>query len=390
MSRFALRLKGVIKRYGKTRALDGLTLDVPSGALMGLVGPNGAGKTTTFGVVSGAVRADAGQVDVLGQGAFDPVRHAGRLTVLPQDCALNPSSSARQILSFHARLQGLTLQAATREADRVLDLVHLADRSGARVGQLSHGMKRRLAVAQALLGDPELVLLDEPTGGLDPHLVVAMREILSAQRGLRTVVVSSHILADLEATCDHVAFMEDGRCTRSGPVAEVTRRGALVRVQLAEPMALAAFGLFSPERARLGRNAYWILVAHFSLATLGACGMVVTGSESVVPILVMACLIVGGSAVMALAFAWRWSGARRDRIEADGPGSEPGPGPERFALYAGALLMWPVGLIGAFVYAEPHNVRAGTVAARLSMLQCFGIALAVCVGLPILAALYAP
>lgn len=155
-------------------------------------------------------------------------------------------------------------------------------------------------------------------------------------------------------------------------------------------MALAAFGLFSPERARLGRNAYWILVAHFSLATLGACGMVVTGSESVVPILVMACLIVGGSAVMALAFAWRWSGARRDRIEADGPGSEPGPGPERFALYAGALLMWPVGLIGAFVYAEPHNVRAGTVAARLSMLQCFGIALAVCVGLPILAALYAP
>lgn len=241
MSRFALRLKGVIKRYGKTRALDGLTLDVPSGALMGLVGPNGAGKTTTFGVVSGAVRADAGQVDVLGQGAFDPVRHAGRLTVLPQDCALNPSSSARQILSFHARLQGLTLQAATREADRVLDLVHLADRAGARVGQLSHGMKRRLAVAQALLGDPELVLLDEPTGGLDPHLVVAMREILSAQRGLRTVVVSSHILADLEATCDHVAFLEDGRCTRSGPVAEVTRRGALVRVQLAEPMALAAF-----------------------------------------------------------------------------------------------------------------------------------------------------
>ncbi|MEC7519169.1 MAG: ABC transporter ATP-binding protein [Myxococcota bacterium] len=238
MSRFALRLKGVEKRYGKTRALDGLTLDVPRGALMGLVGPNGAGKTTTFGVVSGAVRPDAGHVDVLGEGPFDPARHAGRMTVLPQDCALNPSSSARQILAFQARLQGLTAKAAAREADRVLELVRLSDRAGSRVSQLSHGMKRRLAVAQALLGDPELVLLDEPTGGLDPHLVVAMREILGAQRGQRTVVVSSHILADLEATCDHVAFMEDGRCQKSGPVEEVTRRGALVRIQLAEPMRL--------------------------------------------------------------------------------------------------------------------------------------------------------
>jgi len=99
-------------------------------------------------------------------------------------------------------------------------------------------MRRRLAVAQALLGDPELVLLDEPTGGLDPHLVVEMRGILREQRGARTLVVSSHILSDLEATCDHVAFMEAGRCVRSGPVDEVLRTRGLVRVRLEAPIAL--------------------------------------------------------------------------------------------------------------------------------------------------------
>ena len=241
MSRFALRLSGLEKRYGKTVALDGLTLDVPKGALLGLVGPNGAGKTTTFGIVSGAVRPDAGSVDVLGQGPFDPSVHAGRVSVLPQDCQLNPHSSARQLLTFYARLSGMTEKTAQRDAERVLDLVRLGDRAGSKVGQLSHGMKRRLAVAQALLGEPELVLLDEPTGGLDPHLVVEMREILREQRGKRTVVVSSHILADLEATCDHVAFLEAGRCVLNGPVEEVTRRGGVVRVRLSEPLGLALF-----------------------------------------------------------------------------------------------------------------------------------------------------
>ncbi len=238
MSRFALRLAGVRKRYGKTVALDGLTLDVPRGSVMGLVGPNGAGKTTTFGIVSGAVRPDAGTVDVLGTGPFDPDRHAGRVTVLPQDCELNPHSSCQEILTFYARLQGLRDPA--REAKRVLEVVRLTDRARSRVRQLSHGMKRRLAVAQALLGDPELVLLDEPTGGLDPHLVVEMRDVLREQRGARTLVVSSHILSDLEATCDHVAFIEAGRVTKSGPTDELMGRAGLVSVRLAAPVALEA------------------------------------------------------------------------------------------------------------------------------------------------------
>ncbi|HHH27929.1 MAG TPA: ABC transporter ATP-binding protein, partial [Polyangiaceae bacterium] len=238
MSRFALRLMNVSKRYGKTVALDGLTLDVPRGCVMGLIGPNGAGKTTAFGIISGAVKADSGAVDVLGAGPFDPVRDAGRMTVLPQDCELNPHSSALQLLTFYARLQ--RIPRPSKEAARVLALVHLSERADARVRQLSHGMKRRLAVAQALIGDPELILLDEPTGGLDPHLVVQMRQVLRAQHGERTLVVSSHLLSDLEATCDHVAFLSAGRCVKTGPIEEITKRGLLVSVRLAEPIELTA------------------------------------------------------------------------------------------------------------------------------------------------------
>jgi ABC-2 type transport system ATP-binding protein len=107
------------------------------------------------------------------------------------------------------------------------------------VRELSHGMRRRLAVAQAFLGDPELVLLDEPTGGLDPHLVVEMRDVLRAEANKRTLVVSTHILGDIESTCDHVAFLEAGKCVKSGRIEDVTRRRGLVRIRLGEPIDLA-------------------------------------------------------------------------------------------------------------------------------------------------------
>jgi len=228
----ALRMVDVRKRYGANRALDGLNLEIPTGALTGLVGPNGAGKTTTFAVVGGSVRPDGGQVDLLGEGPFDPDRHAGRLGLLPQDCELSPYTPVRLLLVHYGRLQGMERRKAEYHADRALEAVDLADRAGAKIRQLSHGMRRRVAVAQALLGDPSLVLLDEPTSGLDPHLVVRMRELFAAERGRRTLVISSHQLAELEAVCDHVVFMEAGRVVRAGALAEVTGRGTTVRISL--------------------------------------------------------------------------------------------------------------------------------------------------------------
>ena len=228
----AVTLRGVSKHYGGTRALEGLDLDVPEGTICGVVGPNGAGKTTTFGVIAGLIRADAGTIDLLGGGPFHPRRHAGRITLLPQDCALNPHLSVAQLLHYYGQLQGLDRSTARHEVDRVLDLVELRERASSRITQLSHGMRRRVQVAQALLGSPELVLLDEPTSGLDPELVVRMRAVFQGQGRQSTVVLSSHILSELEATCDHVIFMGEGRAVQSGPVSEITGVREIMRIRL--------------------------------------------------------------------------------------------------------------------------------------------------------------
>ncbi len=228
----ALRVSGLRKRYGKTRALDGLDLEIPKGVICGMVGPNGAGKTTTFGIIGGLIRPDEGEVDVLGKGPFEASVHRGRITLMPQDCELPPSTPVAKALTFYARLQGLTRHEADGEVARVLDAVNLQDRAGSRIAQLSHGMRRRVQVAQALLGSPELVLLDEPTSGLDPEQTARMREVFLAERGRRTLVVSSHILSELEAVCDMVAVMQAGRCVRFGSLAELTERKGEVRIRV--------------------------------------------------------------------------------------------------------------------------------------------------------------
>jgi len=238
VSQAAVKLSGIRKFYGSTRALDDLHVSVPAGVVCGLVGPNGAGKTTALGVMAGLIRADAGTIDLLGDGPFQARRHGGRITTLPQDCLLNAHAPVDTLLTYYGRLQGLSRHEAAKETDRVLDLVSLTDRRRARIGQLSHGMRRRVALAQALLGTPELVLLDEPTSGLDPHLVVQMRNVFLQQAKKSTVIISSHILGELGAMCDHIVIMEAGRCVRSGALDEVAGAGTLARLQLDRPPPL--------------------------------------------------------------------------------------------------------------------------------------------------------
>jgi len=228
----ALTLGKVHKRFGNVRALRGVDLRVPRGSIFALIGPNGAGKTTLFSVVCGFLRADSGQVDVLG-GAPDPLRLKGRLGALPQDAMLGRELSVREHLVFLARLQGMTLEVAAREAERVLGVVDLADLADRRAGTLSHGQGKRVGVAQALLGDPELILLDEPTAGLDPRHAHDLREAIRAQRGKQTIVVSSHNLQELEAICDEAAFIEQGQTVESGNVAALTAKDAEIFVVLA-------------------------------------------------------------------------------------------------------------------------------------------------------------
>ncbi|MEM1031441.1 MAG: ABC transporter ATP-binding protein [Myxococcota bacterium] len=236
----AVTITGLRKTYGRTVALDGLEVTIPRGVICGFIGPNGAGKTTTFGCAGGLIRPDAGAVDILGYGPVAPGQAPHLLSMLPQDCELTPHVPVERYLTHLARLQGMTKREAQKTAARRLEEVALDDRAGATVKELSHGMKRRVAVAQALLGDPQVVLLDEPTSGLDPQLVIRMRELFASHRGDRTLVISSHNLLELEAVCDHVVFIQAGRCVRSGTIDDVTQRGLVMRYWVERPFDLTA------------------------------------------------------------------------------------------------------------------------------------------------------
>jgi ABC-2 type transport system ATP-binding protein len=230
-----VQLVGVRKRYGQVSALNGLDLSIARGSCCGLVGPNGAGKTTAMGVIAGLILPDAGSVSIFGEGPFSARKHAGRLGMMPQDCSPNPHMSLHALLCFYAELQGIDKHRSVKEADRVLDAVGLSDRRQAVYPQLSHGMRRRFSVAQALLGEPELVILDEPTSGLDPEHVAQLRQVLLRLRGRTTLLISSHILSELEALCDSVAFVEDGKCLRQGSLREITQSLSIARYTLTQP-----------------------------------------------------------------------------------------------------------------------------------------------------------
>jgi ABC-2 type transport system ATP-binding protein len=219
----AIEIEGLRKEYrrrnGRTVAVDGLDLSVPEGCVYGFLGPNGSGKTTTIRCLLGLVRATAGHTRLFGQpvpeSLADVMRRVGAIVETP---ALFPTMSAGENLRLLARIDGI----GRPRVDEVLELVGLADRAGDLVRKYSLGMRQRLGLAAALLKDPALVVLDEPANGLDPAGIRQVRELLrTLGREGRTVFLSSHILAEVEHTCDAVAIVHRGRCVASGSVASV-------------------------------------------------------------------------------------------------------------------------------------------------------------------------
>ncbi len=233
--------RGLSKHYGGIQALQGLDLDVHAGGPIGLVGPNGAGKTTLFSLLAGFLRPTSGQLRLFGL----PPGHAhlcGRFSILPQDAPFKKSTPAARQLAFFARLQGLSHAAARAESQRVLEAVGISAIAKQSPERLSHGQHKRLAIAQALIGKPELVLLDEPTAGLDPVAAREVRQMIHAQARRCTFVVSSHNLDEIQDLCEQVILLDKGRLLRNCRLDELVESGQYLTLTLEReaPATLAA------------------------------------------------------------------------------------------------------------------------------------------------------
>ena len=203
----AVRVDALTKRYGERTAVDHVSFDVPAGSVAGLIGPNGAGKTTLMAMLLGLVRPTSGTATVLGHPLSDPAAYLGRVGALIEGPAFHPAVSAEDNLRSLALLGGHSPD----DIPELLELVGLADRGRDRYRTYSLGMKQRLGIAAALLGDPELVILDEPTNGLDPAGMQDIRRLIrEIARIGRTVIVSSHLLSELEQVCDWLVIIDHG------------------------------------------------------------------------------------------------------------------------------------------------------------------------------------
>ena len=224
----AIRLTNVLKRFAEVTAVDHLDLEVPAGACFGLLGPNGAGKSTTMRLLTGQAVADSGGVEVLGYRLPDESKLArARTGVCPQESNLDIDLTVREVLEVFARLCRVSPGRRTAAVEDALKLAGLKERAGHRTASLSGGMQRRLLIARALIHQPELVLLDEPTVGLDPQvrqeiwsLIVALRE-----RG-HTVLMSTHYIEEAERLADNVAIMSHGRVVAEGSPSDLVRAHA--------------------------------------------------------------------------------------------------------------------------------------------------------------------
>jgi ABC-2 type transport system ATP-binding protein len=234
----AIRTENLTKRFGHRLAVDGVSLEVSAGQVFGFLGPNGAGKTTTIGMLLGLIRPTSGRAILLGHDIGErpatALRQVGAMIEAP---AFYPYLSGRNNLRVLARAGGLP----EGRVDAALDLVELSSRAKDRFRTYSQGMRQRLGIAAALLHEPRLIMLDEPTNGLDPagqHEIRALIRTL-AQSG-HTIFLSSHILAEIEQLCERVAILKQGRVVAEGPVAELLRRGRGLLVRVAVDPAAAA------------------------------------------------------------------------------------------------------------------------------------------------------
>ena len=226
-----IEVENLTKHYGQHVALDGITFSVEHGEVVGFLGPNGAGKSTTMRILTTFLAATSGSVYIGGDCVFEqPNMVRRRIGYMPENNPLPIDLRVRDYLNFRAQLKHLSKDMATKRIDEVVDECGISDVANRYIGQLSRGYRQRVGMADALLANPELIILDEPTSGLDPNQIRSVRSLIRKLSGKHTVLISSHILSEIEMTCDRVIILHEGKLLASGEMKQLISKSNLAVV----------------------------------------------------------------------------------------------------------------------------------------------------------------
>ncbi len=236
-----IEVQNLTKRYGEHLALDSVSFSVRHGEVVGFLGPNGAGKSTTMRILTTFMAATSGTVRIGGDCIFENSMHVReRLGYMPENNPLPPDLRVGDYMKFRAQLKRLANGELTKRIDGVMEQCGITDVAGRFISQLSRGYRQRVGMADALLAKPKLIVLDEPTAGLDPNQVRSVRKLIRKLAGDHTVLISSHILSEIEMTCDRVVILHEGRLLASGALEELmTKTSAAVVAEVQTTLANA-------------------------------------------------------------------------------------------------------------------------------------------------------
>jgi ABC-2 type transport system ATP-binding protein len=241
-----IEVRNLSKRFGTTLAVDDVSFDIPQGEVVGFLGPNGAGKTTTMRILTCFLPADAGRVRVAGYDTFEnPVEVRQKIGYLPESAPLYLDMGVVEYLQFVAGIRGIPAPETGRRIRHMVDVCGLGPMLQKDIGQLSKGFRQRVGLAATLIHDPEVLVLDEPTTGLDPNQIIEIRELIREIGRQKTVILSTHILPEVEATCARVLIINEGRIVASGTTDELTRMAS--GASSAQVTFKAAAGLVEPK-----------------------------------------------------------------------------------------------------------------------------------------------
>ena len=222
-----IEAKGLCKYYGSFKAVENMSFSVPKGQVVAFLGPNGAGKSTTMKLLTGFISASAGEAKIAGfDMATDRLKAAEVLGYLPENGPLYPDMTPRESLTFTGEIRGLKGAELSSAIDRVVKICDLSEVFDKAIGKLSKGYRQRVGMAQALLHDPEVIIMDEPTSGLDPNQIRTVRDTIKELGKNKTILLSTHILQEVEAMCDRVVFISEGELVFDGTVEEFKKKNS--------------------------------------------------------------------------------------------------------------------------------------------------------------------